>query len=38
LIENHVIKRELLEGDKAEAARKTVAKAAKVVLRETAAE
>jgi hypothetical protein len=32
VIENEVIKRELLEGDKAEAARKKVAKAAKVLL------
>jgi predicted type IV restriction endonuclease len=38
VLENEVIKRELLEGDKADAARKTVAKAAKVMLRETAAE
>ena len=35
VIENDVIKRELLEGEKADAARKTVAKAANVVLRET---
>ncbi len=35
VIENEVIKRELLEGDKAEAARKTVAKAAKVLLKNT---
>ena len=35
VIENEVIKRELLEGDKAEAAKKTIAKAAKVVLRDT---
>ena len=36
VIENEVIKRELLEGEKAEAAKRTVAKAAKVALRETA--
>ena len=35
VIENEVIKRELLEGDKADAAQKTVAKAATVALRET---
>jgi hypothetical protein len=35
ILGNEVIKRELLEGDKAEAAKKTVAKAAKNVLRET---
>lgn len=38
VLESEVIKRELLEGDKAEAARKTVAKAAKVMLRETISE
>ncbi len=38
VLENEVIKRELLEGDKAEAARRTVARAAKVMLREAAAE
>jgi predicted type IV restriction endonuclease len=38
ILENEVIKRELLEGDKADAAKKTVAKAAKNVLRETTAE
>ena len=38
VLENEVIKRELLEGEKAEDARKTVSKAAKVVLRETAAQ
>ena len=36
VIENEVIKRELLEGDKAVEAKKTVAKAANVALRETA--
>ena len=36
ILETEVIKRELLEGDKADAAKKTVAKAAKVALRETA--
>jgi predicted type IV restriction endonuclease len=35
VIENDVIKRELLDGDRADAARKLVAKAAKVALRET---
>jgi predicted type IV restriction endonuclease len=38
VLEDEVIKRELLEGDKADAARKTVAKAAKVMLRDSAAD
>jgi hypothetical protein len=36
VLENEVIKRELLEGEKATSARKTVGKAAKVLLRESA--
>lgn len=38
VLENEVIKRELLEGEKAATAKKTVAKAAKVLLRESAAD
>ena len=38
VLENEVIKRELLEGDKAATAKKTVAKAAKVLLRDSAAD
>jgi hypothetical protein len=38
VLENEVIKPELLEGDKAATAKKTVAKAAKVLLRDSAAD